>query len=645
MEKEQTYYVRNSHVRNSNTWIIFLEGGWFCFDERSCQNRWLRLKNLMSSSAWPHHKHVGGILSGDPNENPYWWSANHVFVPYCSSDTWSGTTKADENGSKFSFMGALIIEEVIKTLIRNGGIRSDSTVILAGSSAGGTGVLINLDRVEELMHEQFDYVDSGPPRVKGISDSGWFIDKLPSYSEKVDCHDVILCPPHISLKKGMHLWNSRLPERCQNSYPDEPWSCFFGYRIYPTLKASSFIFQWMFDEAQMLVNNVPTPVLKKEEWDYVYKVGDELKKTLINVTNVFIPACMAHTVLTHRDWKRVEVNSVYLPRALKCWESGGIVGESNSIQSSHASYQSGWDDDDEEESSSLSHRRNPRLGNRISLQHSTPTEQSDFLDVNSNDSRRNRRRHNRHRQAQMTKRERRKHRKKMEQERIAAEKASQANNNKRRNVANDFHVANSDTLSTKTRLRQRRRHQDNKPTTNSQQQSDEPLRGRSVNNNNHINSRTNSNTKSSNNSNNNGRVPRKNNNNSNNHHHRSSNSNSLDVTNNFTNNHLRNNNRNNNNKKKNRKRRWYSVCDAGDSSVGGAGGDIRLIENRCSFPQCNKSCPKLLNPLTGEEVDFKDLLKSFGLDMATMAKALGIDLATLNNMDHQVLLQMLTQHA
>lgn len=40
----------------------------------------------------------------------------------------------------------------------------------------------------------------------------------------------------------------------------------------------------MFDEAQMLVNNVPTPVLKKEEWDYVYKVGDELKKTLINVT-------------------------------------------------------------------------------------------------------------------------------------------------------------------------------------------------------------------------------------------------------------------------------------------------------------------------------------------------------------------------
>jgi hypothetical protein len=48
--------------------------------------------------------------------------------------------------------------------------------------------------------------------------------------------------------------------------------------------ASLFVFQWMFDEAQMLVNNVPTPALKKEEWDYVYRLGDELKKTLINVT-------------------------------------------------------------------------------------------------------------------------------------------------------------------------------------------------------------------------------------------------------------------------------------------------------------------------------------------------------------------------
>lgn len=94
--------------------------------------------------------------------------------------------------------------------------------------------MINLDHVESLLTQEFGPVDGN--RVKGITDSGWFIDKVPLYAEKVNCQDVILCPPEISLRKGMNLWNARLPESCQDSHPDEPWSCFFGYRIYPTLK-------------------------------------------------------------------------------------------------------------------------------------------------------------------------------------------------------------------------------------------------------------------------------------------------------------------------------------------------------------------------------------------------------------------------
>lgn len=64
---------------------------------------------------------------------------------------------------------------------------------------------------------------------------------------------------------------------------------------------------------------------------------------------------------------------------------------------------------------------------------------------------------------------------------------------------------------------------------------------------------------------------------------------------------------------------------------------------RCSWPQCNHSCPKLHNPFTGEEMDFIELLKSFGLDMESVAKALGIDIHTLNTMDHVELLNLLTQ--
>lgn len=67
------------------------------------------------------------------------------------------------------------------------------------------------------------------------------------------------------------------------------------------------------------------------------------------------------------------------------------------------------------------------------------------------------------------------------------------------------------------------------------------------------------------------------------------------------------------------------------------------LVDECSWPQCNRACPRLHDPFTGEELDFIELLKSFGLDMASVASALGIDMVTLNDMDHDTLLQLLTQ--
>lgn len=69
---------------------------------------------------------------------------------------------------------------------------------------------------------------------------------------------------------------------------------------------------------------------------------------------------------------------------------------------------------------------------------------------------------------------------------------------------------------------------------------------------------------------------------------------------------------------------------------------LRLLE-RCSWPQCNHSCPALTNPLTGEEMRFLELLSSFGLDIEAVATALGVDMQTLNNMEHAELVNLLTQ--
>jgi len=42
------------------------------------------------------------------------------------------------------------------------------------------------------------------------------------------------------------------------------------------------VFQWLFDEFQ-LKNDVGMPVTK-QQWDYIHKMGETLRKSLLNVT-------------------------------------------------------------------------------------------------------------------------------------------------------------------------------------------------------------------------------------------------------------------------------------------------------------------------------------------------------------------------
>lgn len=111
----------------------------------------------MTSAQWPEFREAGGILSNDADENPHWHDANHVLVPYCSSDSWSGRKVVPGSRDGWAFMGSLIVRQVFADLIplglNNGGHSSE--LLMAGSSAGGLGVILNLDKVRQfLQHEQ-----------------------------------------------------------------------------------------------------------------------------------------------------------------------------------------------------------------------------------------------------------------------------------------------------------------------------------------------------------------------------------------------------------------------------------------------------------------------------------------------------------
>lgn len=70
------YYLKES--KGSRRWLLFLEGGWYCFNRENCDSRYTTMRRLMSSKDWPHTRTGTGILSSQPEENPHWWNANMV---------------------------------------------------------------------------------------------------------------------------------------------------------------------------------------------------------------------------------------------------------------------------------------------------------------------------------------------------------------------------------------------------------------------------------------------------------------------------------------------------------------------------------------------------------------------------------------
>lgn len=105
-------------------------------------------------------------------------------------------------------------------------------------SAGATGVMLNVDAVQDLVRGPL-----GLRRVpvRGVVDSGWFLDR-PPYSlpgpgpaaqgpaRALSASDAV--------RQGVALWKARVPPACVAHYRTEPWRCYFGYRLYPTIRGT-----------------------------------------------------------------------------------------------------------------------------------------------------------------------------------------------------------------------------------------------------------------------------------------------------------------------------------------------------------------------------------------------------------------------
>ena len=182
------YYMRSSP--GNSKWVIFLEGGGGCSTFAECNQRWIgqggRNQPLMSSLGYPENVTGEDILSSNHTRNPMFYNHTHVLVPYCSSDAWLAdrSNQAFDNKLEFSFNGSRdadnfvyrgrsIFRAVIEDLLSMG-LSDASEVVLAGSSAGGIGILNNIEYLNETLRGASSQGNETPDMFL-IIDSAWFI--------------------------------------------------------------------------------------------------------------------------------------------------------------------------------------------------------------------------------------------------------------------------------------------------------------------------------------------------------------------------------------------------------------------------------------------------------------------------------------
>ena len=74
-------------------------------------------------------------------------------------------------------------------------------------------------------------------KVRGIVDSGWFLDNEPFSSDCAYRSPGKECSVIGDFQKGVRMWKAKVPGRCAAAYPGEEWKCFLGYRAYPMIQS------------------------------------------------------------------------------------------------------------------------------------------------------------------------------------------------------------------------------------------------------------------------------------------------------------------------------------------------------------------------------------------------------------------------
>ena len=223
------YYMQPGSAGTSD-WILYMEGGYWCWDEPSCTARCSASSFACSSRGWQPVMAEEGLFSQLPPgaSNP-WSQPNKVYLKYCSSDSWLGDAPASPETFGYAFRGARVVAAVVNSLreIHGLGATPGQQLLLGGCSAGGRGAMGALDDVAGMLA-------ADGVTVRGFIDAAAWVDVAPqipglqTLQQQAALQVAFIQPP--------------LPAYCTDMYSGaEAWKCIWpSYRL-PMLATPFFL--------------------------------------------------------------------------------------------------------------------------------------------------------------------------------------------------------------------------------------------------------------------------------------------------------------------------------------------------------------------------------------------------------------------
>mmetsp|Transcript_25331 Transcript_25331/g.46385 ORF Transcript_25331/g.46385 Transcript_25331/m.46385 type:complete len:440 (+) Transcript_25331:68-1387(+) len=239
------YYGPAATAEGSKTWVLYFEGGGWCYDELDCWGR--SEKDVGTSKNWPKVRQGSGLTSDDCSVNPTLCNAHHVILMYCDGDSFSGNRDEPVKvigpggvAKELYFRGKRILDAILDTLLVSKGLSDAETVLLTGGSAGGLAAYLHADYVHKVLKERA----AGLKKYRVAPISGFFL-KHTTVEGKPVYPDLI--------KNIFQLANSSggLNEKCIAAQaPDERWKCNFAEFTYKYIESPIFVFNSALDSWQ-----------------------------------------------------------------------------------------------------------------------------------------------------------------------------------------------------------------------------------------------------------------------------------------------------------------------------------------------------------------------------------------------------------